>query len=61
MSVKINSTSDLINNADRLPTFVLVDINQRIGDWLASGGSMEDGYTHQQFRYAENVINSHRQ
>lgn len=60
MDVKINSITDLINNTEHLPTVVLFDINQRIRDWLASGGSMEDGYIHQQFRYAQNVINISR-
>lgn len=47
---------DLFRYGYLLPHVVLVDIDKRIGDWLASGGSIEDGYIKQQFRYAEKVI-----
>lgn len=40
----------------QLPTPVLKDINQRIGDWLASGGSVNDPYIEQQLRYAGRFV-----
>lgn len=53
--MQINSIEDLINH--NLPVVVLQDIDKRITDWLAGGGSIEDGYIKQQFRFAENFIN----
>ncbi|WP_257490187.1 DUF6877 family protein [Anaerosalibacter massiliensis] len=47
---------DLFKYSYLLPHVVLVDIDKRIGDWLVSGGNIEDGYIKQQFRYAEKVI-----
>lgn len=41
--------------AHLLPTPVLQDINKRITDWLAGGGSLEDNYIKQQLRFAHNV------
>lgn len=40
---------------------VLMDVNQRINDWRASGGSDEDAYIDQQIRYAENVATAYEQ
>ncbi|OAJ75234.1 hypothetical protein AYJ08_00350 [Brevibacillus sp. SKDU10] len=40
----------------QLPLEVLLDINQRIGDWLASGGKEDDLYIQQQLRYAERIL-----
>lgn len=56
--IKIETYEEFIEHLDELPTFVLQDIDNRIKDWLASGGSMEDNYIKQQYRYAENVINA---
>ncbi|MFC3788341.1 DUF6877 family protein [Paenibacillus sp. GCM10012307] len=47
---------ELANISNRLPVDVLQDINQRIGDWLATGGKETDAYIEQQLRYAKNVI-----
>lgn len=38
-----------------LPINVLVDVKQRIGDWLASGGHHTDPYIRQQVAYAQKV------
>lgn len=56
--VKINSIKELTKHSDKLPEEVALDIQHRIGDWIVSGGSYEDDYIKQQFRYAEKVINS---
>ncbi|PIJ97971.1 hypothetical protein CTN02_11350 [Lysinibacillus sphaericus] len=41
--------------ACELPISVLVDVKQRIGDWLASGGKETDPYVKQQVVYAQKV------
>ncbi|AJD91555.1 hypothetical protein JMA_22380 [Jeotgalibacillus malaysiensis] len=42
--------------SSQLPLPVLQDINQRIGDWLASGGKETDSYIHQQLRFAKRFV-----
>ncbi|ENQ3106025.1 hypothetical protein ACEOWJ_002022 [Bacillus cereus] len=42
--------------ASQLPLPVLQDINQRVGDWIATGGNENDPYIGQQLRFAENVL-----
>lgn len=42
--------------AHKLPIEAIKDINQRIGDWLASGGKEDDPYIHQQLRYARHFV-----
>jgi len=44
-------------NKLNLPMVILLDINQRITDWIASGGSEEDIYIQKQIIYAERVSN----
>lgn len=46
--------------ASKLPIAVLLDINQRIGDWLASGGKETDSYIWQQIAYAQKVYEAMR-
>ena len=55
--IRINKVSTFMAYADQLPPDVLEDINQRMTDWLNSGGTMEDPYIQQQFSYAERVLN----
>ncbi len=38
-----------------LPAVIVMDIEKRITDWLASGGKEDDPYIMQQLRYARNV------
>lgn len=42
--------------ARQLPLEALQDINQRIGDHLASGGKEDDPYIYQQLRYAKRFV-----
>ncbi|HHT7042058.1 hypothetical protein B4087_1123 [Bacillus cereus] len=45
--------------AHKLPLRVLIDIHNRIRDWLASGGDENDEYIGQQLRFAKNYLNVH--
>lgn len=47
-----NPLEEINSIAHLLPLPVLQDINQRIGDWLASGGKETDPYIEQQLRFA---------
>ncbi len=42
--------------AHHLPILVLQDIDKRITDWLASGGTEDDPYIEQQLRFAKNYL-----
>lgn len=42
--------------AHKLPIVALEDINNRIKDWIVSGGNKTDPYIYQQLMYAENII-----
>lgn len=44
--------------AHQLPVAVLTDIDKRIGDWLAMGGSENDPYIEQQLRFAKRFVGS---
>jgi hypothetical protein len=43
---------------EKLPPEVLMDIDNRIADWLMSGGNDDDPYVWQQLRYAKNILRS---
>ncbi|WP_198523873.1 DUF6877 family protein [Bacillus cereus] len=43
--------------ASKLPLPVLQDINNRIRDWIVSGGNEDDEYIGQQLRFAQNYLN----
>ncbi|AHZ54033.1 MULTISPECIES: DUF6877 family protein [Bacillus] len=45
--------------ASKLPLPVLEDINNRIRDWIVSGGNEDDEYIGQQLRFAQNYLNVH--
>ena len=42
--------------SSKLPLPVLQDINNRIRDWIVSGGDENDEYIGQQLRYAQNYL-----
>lgn len=52
--MNINTIEDLLKAS--LPVEVVKDIEKRITDWLATGGSYDDPYIKQQFRYAANFL-----
>lgn len=59
--MKINTHEDF-NNAIlnyNIPTEILLDVKNRIGDWTSSGGSLDDPYIKQQWKYIENYINNY--
>lgn len=51
----ISPLYELHQIACELPISVLLDVKQRIGDWLASGGKETDPYIRQQVTYAQKV------
>lgn len=42
--------------ATDIPIHVMEDINQRVEDWLISGGDGSDPYIEQQWRYAKRFV-----
>lgn len=40
----------------KLPEELLMDIDNRITDWLISGGNEDDPYVWQQLRYTERFV-----
>lgn len=60
-----NAEERILNAVSGLPRDValkvLMDVNQRITDWRASGGKDDDDYINQQIRYAENVAQAYKQ
>ncbi|HGH7178531.1 TPA: DUF6877 family protein [Bacillus luti] len=45
--------------AHKLPLPVLQDINNRIRDWIVSGGNEDDEYIGQQLRFAQDYLKMH--
>lgn len=54
--VNVSPLEEIMKIAPQLPTAVLKDINNRIGDWLSSGGKEDDPYIEQQLRFARRFI-----
>lgn len=52
----MTAIEELNTIAGQLPTPVLKDIYKRIGDWLASGGGINDPYIEQQLRFAKRFV-----
>lgn len=57
--VEINNIQQLNDalNKYNIPFDILSDVDRRICGWMANGGSEEDAYIKQQYRYVENFIN----
>ena len=60
MGIRIRTHEEFLEHVHLLPVYVMNDIDKRISDWLAAGGTDEDPYIYQQYRYAENVINRNK-
>ena len=60
MGIRIRPPEEFLEHVHLLPVYVMNDIDKRIFDWLAAGGTDEDPYIYQQYRYAENVINRNK-
>ncbi|MGL5766296.1 MAG: DUF6877 family protein [Sarcina sp.] len=57
--VEINNLNDLIDAIGKysVQLHVVNDVNNRIKDWLSSGGNENDTYILNQCKYVENIIN----
>lgn len=55
LTSNVSPLNELHQFACALPLNVLIDVKQRIGDWLASGGKETDPYIRQQVAYAKKV------
>lgn len=55
----MNYSSEILHALENVPGHiagkVLMDIDKRITDWMASGGKEGDPYIKQQLRYAQNI------
>ena len=56
MEQKTNFLEEITKISSQLPLVVLQDINQRITDWIASGGKETDPYIEQQLRFAKRFV-----
>lgn len=56
MKTKIKNIDTLGKYINLVPGIILQDVDKRIGDWLLSGGSLEDDYINQQYKYIEMYI-----
>lgn len=52
----MNPIKEIAKIAHKVPPEAIVDINQRIADWLTGGGKEDDPYIHQQLRYAKRFV-----
>ena len=56
---KVSYLQQINEIASKLPLPVLEDINNRIRDWIVSGGNEDDEYIGQLLRFAQNYLNVH--
>ena len=56
---KVSNLQRINEIASKLPLPVLEDINNRIRDWIVSGGNEDDEYIGQQLRFAQNYLKVH--
>lgn len=54
---KVSYLQQINEISSKLPLPVLQDINNRIRDWIVSGGNEDDEYIGQQLRFAQNYLN----
>lgn len=57
--VEINNIDELMKaiGTYNVPANVIMDVDNRIKDWLVSGGSEDDNYILNQCKYVEKIIN----
>lgn len=60
--VEINNLDDLIKAIGNynVPVNVMIDVDNRIKDWLISGGNESDNYILNQCKYVERIINKNQ-
>nr|WP_142348986.1 DUF6877 family protein [Bacillus toyonensis] len=56
---KVTYLEKIVEISFELPYPVLRDINDRVRDWLASGGRENDPYITQQLRFAQSYLKMH--
>ena len=56
---KVSYLQQINEISSKLPLPVLQDINNRIRDWIVSGGDENDEYIGQQLRFAQNYLKLH--
>lgn len=52
----MTALGELVKISHYMPLKSLQDVNQRVGDWLASGGNEDDPYIYQQLRFAQRFV-----
>ncbi|MEH6940795.1 DUF6877 family protein [Bacillus sp. JJ722] len=52
----VSPLQEIAKISHHVPLEALQDINQRISDWIASGGKEDDPYIQQQLRYARRFV-----
>lgn len=57
--VEINNLNQLVEaiGTYNIPQSVITDVDNRIKDWLSSGGNERDNYILNQCKYVEKIIN----
>ena len=55
-NIKTHEELEIAFSRYDIPIEIINDVNNRISDWLESGGNITDSYIKQQFRYVENYI-----
>ncbi len=56
---KVSYLQQINEISSKLPLPVLQDINNRIRDWIVSGGDENDEYIGQQLQFAQNYLKVH--
>lgn len=52
----MNYLDEILKIISKIPAEIQIDVNARIGDWLATGGKETDVYMKQQLTYVKNII-----
>ncbi|WMT79885.1 DUF6877 family protein [Terrisporobacter mayombei] len=60
--IEINNLNELIEAIGKysVPQHVMIDVDNRIKDWLISGGNESDNYILNQCKYVERIINKNQ-